>query len=63
MANVSLPTFDVDGARQYLAGLESLAREAQASGDPRVTLAALQVLARQGTTVGALLSDATEGGR
>ena len=46
---------DVAAARQYFAGLESLAREARVSRDPRVLLAALAVMRRQPATVSGLV--------
>ncbi len=43
--------FDAAAIRQYFAGLEALAREARASNDPRVLLAALSIVERQHATV------------
>jgi hypothetical protein len=37
---------EIDAARRYLAGVESLAREGRTSNDLRVLLAALEVLQR-----------------
>jgi hypothetical protein len=42
---------DLDSARRYLAGVESMAREASTSQDPRVITTALRVLSLQGPTV------------
>jgi hypothetical protein len=47
---------DVAQARQYLAGVETLAREARTTCDPRVLLDALSVLSLQPANVRELLS-------
>lgn len=47
--------FDVAAVRQYFAGLESMAREARDSRDPRVLATALKVVARQHLTVSELV--------
>jgi hypothetical protein len=42
-----LSIVDMDAARRYFAGLESLAREAKDASDPRIMDLALKVLALQ----------------
>jgi hypothetical protein len=54
-AAVKPHAFDAAAARRYLAGVESLAREARTSRDPRVLIATLGVLERQHATVRTLL--------
>jgi hypothetical protein len=51
-------TVDAVSWRRYLGGVESLAREAKLSDDPRVMLDALHVLERQGAEVRRLLGSA-----
>jgi len=53
--NVTWRAFDAGAVRQYFSGVEALAREARASRDPRVLVAALAILERQHATVRALL--------
>jgi hypothetical protein len=53
--DISCDAFDTVAARQYLAGVEALAREARLSQDRRVLAAALRVLAEQSATVNNLL--------
>jgi hypothetical protein len=48
-------SFDVSKVRRYLAGLESMAREARTSGDPRVIGDALKLIALQPANVRELL--------
>jgi hypothetical protein len=47
----SMRALDLDAARRYLAGVESMAREASTSQDPRVVVTALQVIAHQSITI------------
>ena len=51
----NLQLFDVQAARRYLFGVETLIREARTARDSRVLVAALQILRQQGQTVDALL--------
>jgi hypothetical protein len=52
--HLQIRTLDLDQVRRYLHGIESLAREAAKSDDPRVVMTALTVLARQQQTVAEL---------
>lgn len=51
---VKVSPVDIAAARQYLAGIEALAREGRKTRDPRVIRDALAVLERQHVTVGKL---------
>ena len=44
-------TLDLHTVSRYLKGVESLCHEAKLSADPKVVLAALEILARQRVTV------------
>jgi len=57
-AVISVKLLDVVAARIYLRGLRSLCDEGAATTDLRVLRLALQVIARQKATVGALFSRA-----
>jgi hypothetical protein len=47
----SLKTIDIGEAKRYLASVASAADEGAKSSDPRVTLLALRVLARQAPAI------------
>lgn len=55
-AHTQVRALDLAAVRAYLSGVESLAREARTTIDPRVLLAALDVLRRQAATIREVLA-------
>ena len=54
-ASIKVRSVDAGAIRRYFAGLQSLAREARKSHDPRVLMDALAIMERQPATVRSLL--------
>jgi hypothetical protein len=52
--HISMMALDVAAAQTYLRGLESLAKEASETSDPRVLVTALKVISVQRKTVSQL---------
>ena len=57
---IQLKTFDVDSAKTYLRGVESLVREALVSDDPRVCVIVLRLLSMPQRELPVLLEGASQ---